>query len=223
MPRASGTSDLRPDPAEVLRYLGYPKGAAPEPRIEERVLQWIEKAAGCARPQGVYEIYPAEVRGARRLALEGGATFSGAIGEFLSGVRRVAVFLTTAGPEIVELSEAAMRSRETLGGLILNSIGSVLAESVLEGILEELRCAISPEEALTLPFSPGYCGMPMTDQRTLFRLVDAPGIGVELLPTLIMRPVKSISGLIGIGPKESITSQGSPCDHCLRETCRMRR
>jgi hypothetical protein len=65
--------------------------------------------------------------------------------------------------------------------------------------------------------------MPLREQQTLFGLVDAAGIGVALLPTLIMRPVKSVSGLIGIGPAESITAQGTPCDRCLLDTCRMRR
>jgi len=223
MPRASGTRDLRADPAEVLRYLGYPPGAAPEPRIEERVRQLMDTVLPSMRPRGTYEIYPVEVWKARRLVLAGGAAFSGAIGEFLAGATRVAAFLTTAGPEIVSMSEAAMRARDMLGGLILNSIGTVVAEAVAERIFEELRGQLPASETLTLPYSPGYCGMPLTEQRTLFGLVDAAGIGVELLPTLIMRPVKSVSGIIGMGPAESITAQGTPCDRCLLESCRMRR
>jgi hypothetical protein len=46
---------------------------------------------------------------------------------------------------------------------------------------------------------------------------------VELLPAMIMKPVKSVSGLVGIGPREAVMAYGNPCDRCPAVDCRMRR
>jgi hypothetical protein len=38
-----------------------------------------------------------------------------------------------------------------------------------------------------------------------------------------MQPLKSVSGLIGIGLAEQVQSYGSPCDRCELYACSMRR
>jgi len=214
---------LEPDPAQVLRYLGYPAGATPDRGVAERVLRVIEDSRGKLRPRGAYSLYPILRQGRRSLTLAGGATFTGPIGDFLAGAQRVAVFLATAGPEVVRMADEAFQARDRLGGLIYNALGSHVAEAALERILVDLRGRAGPQEALTLPYSPGYCGIPLAQQRTVFRLVDARRIGVELLPTLIMKPLKSISGLVGIGPSEAVAARGNPCDNCPLLDCHMRR
>lgn len=214
---------FEPDPAEVLRYLGYPRGATPDRGVVERVSQVIADSRGKLRPRGAYSLYPVLRQSPRSLTLAGGATFRGPIGDFLGGAQRVAVFLATAGPEVVRMAAEAFAARDRLGGLIYDALGSHLADAVVERIQDDLRGCIGPEEALTLPYSPGYCGIPLSQQRTLFRLVDAGRIGVELLPTLIMKPVKSVSGLVGIGPSEAVAARGNPCDRCPLLDCRMRR
>jgi hypothetical protein len=215
--------EIEPDPAQVLRYLGYPAGAAPHESIEQRVHEAIGQSRSKLRPRAIYSLYPVAEHGAHSLTLAGGAMFTGTIGEYLSHAGRAAVFLGTAGPEIVGLSEAAFRSRDTLGGLVFNAIGSHIAEAAAERIIDDLSGRLAPQEALTLRYSPGYCGISLSQQRTIFSLVDAGLIGVELLPTLIMKPVKSVSGLIGMGPKDAVHAYGNPCDRCPLTDCRMRR
>jgi len=214
---------LEPRRAEVLRYLGYPAGAAAARRIEAKLDQALEDCRGRLRPRGLYAVYPVARLTPRRLTLGGGASFTGPIGEFLGGARRVAVFLATAGQEIVELAEAATRSRAALSGLVYDAIGSQVADAAVTRLAADLRGRIAAGEALTLPYSPGYCGISLAQQRTIFRLLAAHRIGVELLPALIMKPVKSVSGLMGIGPRELVRAAGNPCDRCEKMDCRMRR
>lgn len=232
MPHANGGSELtvtldpaeiEPDSAEVLRYLGYPEGIAGAMRIRARIAEAIAACRAELSPRGLYSVYEVTEGAPDRLTLADGSKFSGEIGEFLGGARRAAVFLATAGPEIVGLAESAARSRDTLSGLVYNAIGSHVAEAVVERLVADLRNRIHPEESLTMRYSPGYCGISLAQQRTIFRLVDAGRIGVELLPTLIMKPIKSVSGLIGIGPERLIRARGNPCDECPMRDCRMRR
>jgi hypothetical protein len=232
VPRASGKAEaetvvlegagLKPDPAEVFRYLGYPKDAPVEPRVAQRVEQALEKLLPEIRPRAMYRIYPVLRSSAHRLELPG-AVFTGRIGEFLGEAQRAAVFLATAGTEIVAAAEAAMEARDFLGGLVCHAIGAALAEAMVERTIEHLRGQLGAGEALTLPYSPGYCGIPLEQQRTLFGLLDASLVGVQLLPTMIMRPLKTISGLIGIGPEDRVRAYGNPCDRCPLVDCQMRR
>ena len=215
--------DLVPEVAEVLRYLGYPVGASPNPRILDSVHRAIDTSRGRLRPRGTYTLYDVAAQDPRSLPLSCGATFTGDVGEFLGHSTRVAVFLATAGQEIVSLAEAALRARDTLAGLAYNALGSHLADAAGERLIADLRRHLAPGESLTLQYSPGYCGISLAQQRLIFQLVDATRLGVELLPSLIMRPVKSVSGLIGIGPQAAVHAYGNPCQRCPSLDCRMRR
>lgn len=228
MSHANGTTDfdaldIQPDVGEVLRYLGYPAGAVPNGRILDSVHHAIETSRDKLRPRGTYTLYGVTAQNSRSLKLAGGAKFTGDVGEFLGNSTRVAVFLATAGAEIVELAESALRARDTLRGMAYNALGSSLADAAGERLIADLRRHVAPGESLTLPYSPGYCGISLAQQRTIFRLVDAARLGVELLPTLIMKPLKSVSGLIGIGPRAAVAAYGNPCARCPSLDCRMRR
>jgi len=214
---------IEPDRAEVLRYMGYPTGVTPSAQVEERVEQAIEASRGKTRPRATYSIYPVTAHDRYSLTLAGGARFTGPVGDFLGHAQRAAVFLATAGPEVVGMAEDAARHGDILGNLVYHGLGAALAEATVEHIVADLLRHLGPGEALTLRYSPGYCGISLTQQRTLFGLVDAASVGVELLPTLIMKPIKSVSGVIGIGPADAVAAYGNPCDRCPLVDCVMRR
>jgi cobalamin-dependent methionine synthase I len=65
--------------------------------------------------------------------------------------------------------------------------------------------------------------MEISQQRKLFPLMQAEAVGVRLIPSMLMHPLKSISGLVGLAPKEAVSSYHSPCDLCPRTGCSMRR
>ncbi len=215
--------DTRPDPDQVLRYMGYPRHADPGEKILARIWNAIEASSRCIQPKGTYALYGVVSNTRRLLVLDGGETFTGPIGEYLGKVNRVAVFVATAGPAIVAQAEEAMASGDAMAGLALNAIGSYVADAAVAFIAENLRAGLAPGENITLPFSPGYCGIPLSQQRKVFRLVDATAVSVELLPTMIMRPVKTVSGLVGIGPTDLIAASGNPCHRCSLLSCEMRR
>lgn len=214
---------LHPDPAGVLRYLGYPRDAAPDARVGARIRELLLSCRGLTRPRAAYAVYRVIAADPQSLTLETGATFAGSIGKYLRAATRAAVFVATAGPETGALAARAAASRDSLGAMVFHAVGSWLAEAAVERALSNLRGRLGPDEELTLRYSPGYCGMALADQRRIFDLVDAAPAGVELLPTLIMKPVKSVSGLIGVGPAAAVAAYRNPCDVCPLLECAMRR
>jgi hypothetical protein len=211
-----------PDTAEIYRQLGYPHEAIPVPRIAQRIEQIVSEAQPCLKPQGTYSLYAVTGRTPRTLQL-GEATISGNVGEFLAPARRVAVFVVTVGETISRLAEDAVESGDVFAAWVVDALGSCAAEGAADALMERIRPHLHDQEALTLRYSPGYCGMDMAQQRMLFQMVRADSVGVRLLPSLLMRPLKSISGLVGLGPKEAVNSYRSPCDYCPQVDCHMRR
>lgn len=206
-----------PEPAELLRYLGYPAAAQPDRRMIERIETAASDALPCLQPRGVYALYAAGDSTPHSLAL-GGVAIAGNIGKFLGPSRRIAVFVVTVGEAISHGAPA-----DPFAAWVRDCVGSWAAEHAADALMQRLRRHLAPGEDLTLRYSPGYCGMEMREQRQLFQLVDAARAGVTLLPSLLMHPLKSISGLVGLAPQATLAQHRSPCELCPKTQCHMRR
>jgi hypothetical protein len=210
------------EPAEIYHYLGYPREAAPAPRLAEQISQVLAVAWPSVRPRGVYSVYEVAERTTHSLNLAESA-ITGNIGEFLAEAGRVAVFAVTVGEEVSQLSEAAAKEGNAFTALVMDAAGSWAAEAAAEALMLRIRRHLRGGEDLTLRYSPGYCGMEIGQQSMLFELMLTEAIGVTLLPSMLMHPLKSISGLVGLAPKEAVSRYRSPCDQCARGGCHMRR
>ncbi len=211
-------------PADVLRMMGVTKGAAARPDHLELIHRLLAETEPLIRARGIYVVHPVARMTDTELVLEGCHPIRGPIAGFLRPSQRVAAFVVTIGDAIERLADQRMREASRLEGYTLNSIGSAAADSAVDALADSLYFQnASPDEALTPPFSPGYCGLPLDEQIALFAMLDPKPIGVRLLPTMIMQPIKSVSGLIGIGPADQVEAHGIPCEWCDLKTCSMRR
>jgi hypothetical protein len=215
------------DRSEVLRYMGYPAGVAPSRRMDELIEPWIQEAAGLAAPRATYLVLPVASKNRRTLQLQtaaGTVEFHGAIGEFLEPAQFAAAFVATAGAVLEERASELLRQGDSLSALVVNAVGAERAEAAEAAVIDQLRAkAAALGLAPTLPYSPGYCGMKLTEQRKLFALFGGASVGVTLTDDCLMRPIKSVSGLIGLGPASQVATFASPCDRCELYSCAMRR
>lgn len=213
---------VEPRLPEVLRFLGYPRGVFPPAPMQQAIEQVIARAEPRLQPRGTYSLYAVKSQTPRSLAL-GGGTILGNVGEFLHGSSRIAVFVVTAGGRITEFSAEAWGAGDTLAGWTIDAIGSWAAEAAAEALMQRVSLHLGADEGLTLRYSPGYCGMDLPQQRTIFALAQPGSIGVSLLPSMLMQPMKSVSGLVGLGPRELVGVNLSPCERCPQIGCHMRR
>jgi len=221
-PRILPRLDLVPDQDEIRRYLGYPSGAAPSHDVAALIEQLMPECLGSLEPRGVYVVYEVTDSTADSLTL-GEVLVEGGVSGFLGSVDRVASFVVTVGSEITGRSELACREGDAFAGWVFDAVGSWAVEATADALMAELQATLDAGDGLTLRYSPGYCGMDLSQQHAIFRLTAAESVGVVLLPSLMMSPAKSISGLVGIGPEGEIDLQASPCDRCLQVGCHMRR
>jgi hypothetical protein len=215
---------VEPDREQVCRLVHLQVGRGNHERWFELLDELLRTLPRLMRPRGVYRIDEVQVLEPRRLALQSGATFSGAIGAFLQHSRLIATFIVTIGSAVERLSRGWLRAGRVMHGTIADAIASEAAEATAERLKDDVRAwAQSRGLDTTAPYSPGYCGMTVRQQVPLFASLPAREINVRLTPSCLMLPVKSISGLIGIGPADQVNPHGYPCAACDHPNCVQRR
>ncbi len=140
----------------------------------------------------------------------------------LAGAERVALFVGTVGPGYEQLHRRYTDEDDPLLIYALDAVGSELAERIA-GRIEKIIGAQAKAAGLSISnrYSPGYCGWKVAEQHALFSLLPKDFCGITLSPSAMMRPIKSVSGVIGLGT--GVKHNAYRCDLCdMRETCRGR-
>ena len=130
----------------------------------------------------------------------------------------LAVILSTAGEEIGIRTRKAMSEGDPLTGYIYDIVGSLVVDAAVNLVQSELeKTVLSGGRKITNRYSPGYCGWDVSEQHKLFRLVPDNFCGIRLTDSALMDPVKSISGIIGIG--EKVRFNRNTCRLCDMKDC----
>ena len=136
----------------------------------------------------------------------------------LKGSESIAVFACTAGADITEKSKKLMENGDMIQAYIMDTIGSVAVESAMDFIQEKLAVTeITHHRKMTNRFSPGYCGWNISAQRALFSLLPKNFCGITLTDSFLMKPIKSVSGVIGLGADTKRSAY--PCQACDKKDC----
>jgi hypothetical protein len=208
---------------KVLRGMGGDPAQlrARRPQLVE-IAEWaIEEGRMLLEPAASYSQYIVHSLSHERLSLGDKRFLSGPlITEHLAPTREIAAILCTIGGNLEEVVSQLILE-DPIRGLALDGLGNAAIE-----ILANKICSILDEQAqesgfsTTIPLSPGMIGWPVeVGQRQIFSLVDGSSIGLSLEESLMMRPRKSISMVVGIG--EALGVKSRTCDYCsLKETCR---
>ena len=173
-------------------------------------------AVKVARPKAMYGIAYVEQRG-ETFVEAGGRRFDSRILRVnLEKANRVFPFVATCGREI-----------EAWGEQHTELLHRFWAESLMEFALKAVRIFLTKHLSKTLALdkvsymSPGSLeDWPLDQQQPLFELLGdtESAIGVTLADSFLMRPIKSVSGII-FPTEESFQS----CMLCPKEKCRGRR
>ena len=122
---------------------------------------------------------------------------------FLSGSSGYYFVATTLGTEIDRLIKRYSVS-DMLRAIVLDST----ANAYLEAKADEYEKTLG--ENLSYRFCPGYQGSSVSDLKYIFEVLKPEKIGIELLPSGMMVPQKSMCGIIAIGKNEE-----KKCGNCL--------
>lgn len=178
-------------------------------------------------PRLHYQIETINNIGKKSVSINGGTTFrSRKLTRALKGSDEIVCFVATVGSTIEDEINGLMAQRRLSEAYILDTIGSVAVENMVEQFHQCNEAPfLSEDKSVTLRFSPGYCDWPVIDQKKLFGLFDPEVTGVELLDSCLMQPRKSISGVFGLFHSSSShpSVPYNPCRHCKKTDCIARR
>jgi hypothetical protein len=136
----------------------------------------------------------------------------------MKDAEEAALFICTAGPVIGEMSRNSMKGGDLLKGYVYDVIGSEVVEAAADLMQEELRKSMSAlGKGITNRFSPGYCGWDVAEQHQLFSFFKDNFCGITLTESALMNPIKSVSGVIGIGRNARYTPY--QCKLCDDKNC----
>ena len=110
-------------------------------------------------------------------------------------------FVAKAGTEFEEWQHTPEIKNDLLKSYITDSLGSLIAEKTADVMeLEVAKCIEEKGWKHTNRYSPGYCGWHVSEQHKLFSLFPEPyPCGIHLTDSSLMIPIKSVSGVIGLG------------------------
>jgi cobalamin-dependent methionine synthase I len=140
----------------------------------------------------------------------------------LRGSEAYALFVCTSGTEYEAYQQRLKEQGDMVRVFIADALGSVIAEKCadqMEATLQENIDKLGWHH--TNRFSPGYCGWHVSQQQLLFLLFEGHTCGVQLTDSSLMVPIKSVSGIIGIGKK--VRKLDYTCGLCDFQQCYKRK
>ena len=216
--------DLRLSLADVCEQMGY-GDATPDDDVMAEVRAVGDMAAAVARPRFCYMVADGTLDLVRDTLTIGGTELH--VGRIISrqlrGSEAFALFVATAGAEFEDLQMRLKDDDDMVRTFIADSFGSVIAERTADIMEECLQGELDGRGwRHTNRFSPGYCGWHVSEQQWLFPLfgVERP-CGVRLTESSLMVPIKSVSGVIGLGP--GVRKLEYSCGLCDYKDCYKRK
>lgn len=203
--------DLGISLSEIYEQMGYEQAVPDEATVKETDMI-IAEAKGFLRPRFCFFVQ-------RELP-------DFAIGKIierqLKGAEAYAFFICTAGVEYEAFQERLKKEGDMVRVFIADALGSVIAEKAAD------QMELSLQENIdklgwhhTNRFSPGYCGWHVSQQQLLFPLFKGETCGVKLTESSLMLPIKSVSGIIGLGP--NVRHLDYTCGLCDFKQCYKRK
>lgn len=216
---------------EFRRLLGYPRGATPSARAEELAAWARAWFAAHARPWSYLREVPVGTADGR-LTIDGVPFASAQLLRHFEDRRaaEAVVFVVSAGRACEEHARELWLAGKPDEYFFLETFGSAVVER-LTALVNARVCAdadLRGQRAIP-HYSPGYATWDVAEQPALFEIIrrardEALPEPVEVLPSGMVRPKKSLLGVIGLTrePAASATA-GVPCERCSWSPCAYRR
>ncbi len=204
----------------IEKFMGYEPGNSPEP-IPQMIDEVLTIAQDYCDIKGGYVIQnDVDINREDKILQINGTAFD--IKKIITNQLRkmddIALFVCTAGAGIGNYSKELMHDGDFIKGYIADVVGSEIVESAMDKIQNDLEQHLETKGLhITDRYSPGYCGWSVGEQHKLFSFFPDNFCGITLTPSSLMQPIKSVSGVIGIGL--DVRRKGYVCNMCDMVNC----
>ncbi|MBU1098217.1 MAG: methionine synthase [Bacteroidetes bacterium] len=217
-------SDLGITVKRILCGMGYDDDVAPE-YIITATAEFLKLADKNADLKVGFAEYSAEqIQLTSSTVSISGYTFNveKIIANHLKGAESIIVFAASAGEKFDKWIASQFNANEQLYGYIADTIGSEIVESACDWLENFLVAKFEGIDwKCSNRLSPGYCNWNVEEQHKIFALLPDNFCGIKLNESALMKPIKSISGIIAAG--REVRKLDYQCNICNLENCYKRR
>jgi len=211
-------SDLTLNKNEIYLNLGF-GGQTPDEQFVGMIDQMLKKVNYFCAPQAGYHILSGTIPDKKYLEINDIRIKVGPIiTKYLTNSTHFGAFVVTAGVEFDSFLDQFRANKDVVSEFFAYSIGSEIAEATVRFVTDKIT-----DEAkqlglkITHSYSPGHCSWNVREQKNLFSLFPERPCGIELNESNLMFPIKSVSGLIGLGIDVKLIPY--TCEICGMVTC----
>lgn len=212
----------------VLRAQGIPPAVTPNPRTVELAQRSADLYRELARPAGMWRAIPIEVFD-EVFSGEGQNALATPVEDTVHQADDLALFAVTVGEQLTAAVADLFAHNDPALASMLDTQASEGAELAAAATESRYVAWLAEQDRYrggsgALRYSPGYCGWHISGQRRLFDQLRPEEIGITLRDSFLMRPLKSISGVVIAGRKQIFDFDNTFdfCDDCSTWTCRER-
>ncbi|MFD1315193.1 vitamin B12 dependent-methionine synthase activation domain-containing protein [Namhaeicola litoreus] len=212
-------SEIKLDKKEISSFMGL--GPNPDEPFNSMIDEAIALLSKNKNIEGGYVIKPVtdfSIKDGSISVEEKSFNTGRMITSFLKGSEYVALFICTAGYEVEKWSKKFQTEGDFVMSFVVDATGSLLVEGAMDIVYNNIKDYVENDTlSVTNRYSPGYCDWKVIDQQKLFSFLPDNFCKVKLSESSLMSPVKSVSGIVGIGKK--VTHREYICDTCSSTDC----
>ena len=212
------------DEKEIIRLLGY-KNSLPSEEALNAVRAEIDSCLNHIQPKVAYKRININKIEGSKVFLQNNVVLEGDfIAEKLYNCQSIIACIATLGDDIDRIIRKSFENDNMLQGMtedyIANCALSNLSKSFWLQIVESIK---DTNLGITKALYPGDAAWPISEQKKLFDCVpDSDAIGVTLLDSHFMLPIKSVSAVYGLGEGIGIARVEHICSDCSLKNCSYR-
>lgn len=185
----------------------------------------FREIADLLEPAVVWDVFPVQEMHHETFILANGRRIgNGPVTTVMGGASELAIAVCTVGPRVSAQIKRYQDRGEAIRSFLLDQLGTMavaqLSQQFYRWLEEDVR---SRGLHISTSLSPGESVWSIKDQAVIFDLLDTASIGVSLTPTMLMKPVKSVSQMVGMGSKPMGVPGTTHCDFCtMADRCQYR-
>jgi hypothetical protein len=216
-------SDLRLDKKEIELTLGYLDNTIPK-HFSELIDEIISHLPDKCKIKAGYCIAEIDKNKAKADGLKASDKFfkmDKIVTGQLSKAEWIAFFVCTIGPGMEQWSKKCLEKGDPATAYLIDTVASNTVENVADSLHDLISREMDKKGLkVTNRYSPGYCDWSVSEQHLLFSFFPKNFCEITLTDSSLMLPIKSISGVVGIG--KDVKWKEYLCDKCGMKDCTYR-
>jgi hypothetical protein len=215
--------DLNVSKNEIIASLGYTEGAIPA-HFEEMIDDVLARLPEYCEIRAGFRLLDVQKPEDRNDGLFVGDKFfklQKIVTSQLRKSERAALFVSTIGKTMETWSKKLAAEGDATLSYLVDAVASATEEQTTDVLHDHIENQMHLRGLkITNRYSPGYCDWSVSEQHLLFSFFPPGFCGITLTDSALMVPIKSVSGIIGVGT--AVKRVDYTCDSCGLKDCTYR-